>query len=82
MSGSGASEKALDIVEDHVVLWAQENVPMPAYLRAEMLVEALERAGVLGSYGLQREQGLNVQGGGQAPSDRRPPPEHYDVFVG
>ncbi len=64
--------KARLIIEDHIVRWSQENLPMPAYLQAEMLWEALCK-GVLGPYGLERAQGLNVQEAGQAASDRQPP---------
>lgn len=59
--------------EDCIVRWSQEDLPMPAYMRAEELVMVLTEMGVLGPSVLERGQGLNVQEAGQAASDRRPP---------
>lgn len=59
--------------EHRIVRWNQEDLPMPAYLRAEELADALVHLGVLGPSVLERGQGLNDQEAGQAASDSRPP---------
>lgn len=66
-------ELALKIIEEHLVRINQENLPIPAHLQAEIMVEALVGVGVLGPYVLERGQGLNDQEVDQATSDSQPP---------
>lgn len=66
--------KVLLQFEDCIVRWSQEDLPMPAYLRAEELCDWLVQMGVLGPSVLERGQGLNDQEAGQAVSDSQPPP--------
>ena len=73
LGGCGMKNKALDIIEDHIVRISQENLPMPAYLQAEMMLEALERGCVFPMS--WSGDALNDQEAGQAASDRQPPTE-------